>query len=96
MKLKPNYGEELPSILASRVHHPWAWTLQWLSCSRLRLFHFDLVVDLAPAAVLRGKLQDPLVLRIAIHGAGENDALIIDIRLHINTTENWIVAEQVL
>jgi hypothetical protein len=55
--------------------------------------HSQLVNDIPGAAIGSDKLQDSLVLPIALYGSGESDALVINLRTDVCFTQNWVVVE---
>jgi hypothetical protein len=57
------------------------------------LLHNHLIYNLAIAAIRRRKLQDSLVLQIALHRSVESDWLVIDICCEVRSAQNGIIVE---
>jgi len=55
----------------------------------------DFVHDLAPSAIGRNKLQDTLMLDVALDLAGQDDVVIIDCGVNVRAAQNRVTAKQI-
>jgi hypothetical protein len=55
----------------------------------------DLVHDLAPSAIGRNKLQDTLMLDVALDFAGQDDVVIIDRGVNVGAAQNRVAVKQI-